>query len=459
MFDNDTISAISTATGEAGIGIVRMSGEKSVEIADSIFRSVLKKTLAHSENRKLMYGHIYDGDKLIDEVLIVKMVKPHTYTREDVVEIYCHGGIISVRKILNLTLERGARLAERGEFTKRAFLNGRLDLTQAEAVIDIIKSKSDQAYDMSIRQLEGGLTGILQKIKDRLVSMNALIVANIDFPEDEIEEATYDRLKKDADYALEQVDKLIDNSHKGLLIRDGIDTTILGKPNVGKSSLLNGMLRFEKAIVTDVAGTTRDIISDYINLDGILLKLTDTAGIRDTEDIVEKIGVDRAKLQIENSDLIIAIFDGSRPFDEDDREIIRLIEDKKAVVLLNKSDLPTAVTEKDIEDLIGKRDYIRISVTNTDEISKIEDLIKELFFQGEISQNNDIYVNNVRHLEALKKTRRAILDVIDDINNEMFLDLMEVNLNIALSSLGEITGETTTEDILDKVFSEFCIGK
>ncbi len=459
MFDNDTISAISTATGEAGIGIVRMSGEKSVEIADSLFKSVSKKTLADSENRKLMYGHIYDGDKLIDEVLIVKMVKPHTYTREDVVEIYCHGGIISVRKILNLTLERGARLAGRGEFTKRAFLNGRLDLTQAEAVIDIIKSKSDHAYDMSIRQLEGGLKGVLQEIRDKLVSMNALIVANIDFPEDEIEEATYDGLKKDADIALEEVDKLIENSHKGMLIRDGINTTILGKPNVGKSSLLNGMLRFEKAIVTDVAGTTRDIISDYINLDGILLKLTDTAGIRDTEDVVEKIGVDRAKSQIEDSDLIIAIFDSSRAFDDDDREIIRLIEDKKTVILLNKSDLTTAVTEKDIEDLIGERDYIKISVTNTEEISKIEDLIKELFFQGEISQNNDIYVNNLRHLEALKKTRRALLDVIDDINNEIFLDLMEVNLNMALSSLGEITGETTTEDILDKVFSEFCIGK
>ncbi|CDZ75726.1 tRNA modification GTPase MnmE [Peptoniphilus sp. ING2-D1G] len=459
MFDNDTISAISTATGEAGIGIVRMSGEKSVEIADSIFKSVSKKTLADSENRKMMYGHIYDGDKLIDEVLIVKMVKPHTYTREDVVEIYCHGGIISVRKILDLTLGKGARLAERGEFTKRAFLKGRLDLTQAEAVMDIIKSKSDHAYDMSIRQLEGGLTGALQDIKDRLVSINALIVANIDFPEDEIEEATYDRLKKDADYALERVERLIENSNKGMLIRDGINTTILGKPNVGKSSLLNGMLRFDKAIVTDVAGTTRDIISDYINLDGILLKLTDTAGIRHTDDVVEKIGVDRAKSQIEDSDLIIAIFDSSREFDEDDKEIIRLIEDKKAIILLNKSDLPTKVSEEDIVGLIGKKDYIKISVTNTDEISKIEDMIRELFFQGEISQNNDIYVNNLRHLEALKKTKRALLDVIDDINNEMFLDLMEVNLNITLSSLGEITGETTTEDILDKVFSEFCIGK
>ena len=459
MYDNETIAAISTANGEAGIGIVRMSGDDSVKIADKIFKSVSKKSLFDIENRKMAYGHIYDGDKLVDEVLIVKMLAPHTYTREDVVEIYCHGGIISVRKILNLLLDRGAVLAERGEFTKRAFLNGRLDLTQAEAVIDIIKSKSDLSYDMSIKQLEGSLKGKLDEVKDDLISISSLIVANIDFPEDEIEEATYDKLRSYTEDALEIVEKLLENSNRGMLLRDGINTIILGKPNVGKSTLLNKLLRFDKAIVTNVAGTTRDIISDYINLDGILLKLTDTAGIRDTKDLVEKIGVDRAKSEIDSADLIIAIFDGSRKINQDDYEIIDLIKDKKSIIIFNKDDLDQAVSEEEIEKLIDGKDYLRTSMQDAQDISKIENIIKDMFFEGEISTTSDVYVNNVRHIRALEKTKKALLDVIEDINNEMFLDLMEVNVNNALISLGEITGETNTEDILDRVFSEFCIGK
>ena len=459
MYDNETIAAISTANGEAGIGIVRMSGDDSVKIADKIFRSVSKKSLFDIENRKMAYGHIYDGDKLVDEVLIVKMLAPHTYTREDVVEIYCHGGIISVRKILNLLLDKGAVLAERGEFTKRAFLNGRLDLTQAEAVIDIIKSKSDLSYDMSIKQLEGSLKGKLDEVKENLISISSLIVANIDFPEDEIEEATFDKLRSYTEDALEIVEKLLENSNRGMLLRDGINTIILGKPNVGKSTLLNKLLRFDKAIVTDVAGTTRDIISDYINLDGILLKLTDTAGIRDTKDLVEKIGVDRAKSEIDSADLIIAIFDGSRKIDQDDYEIIDLIKNKKSIIIFNKDDLDQAVSEEEIEKLIDGKDYLRTSMQDAQDISKIENIIKDMFFEGEISTTSDVYVNNVRHIRALERTKKALLDVIEDINNEMFLDLMEVNVNNALMSLGEITGETNTEDILDRVFSEFCIGK
>lgn len=459
MYDNETIAAISTANGEAGIGIVRMSGDDSVKIADKIFKSVSKKSLFDIENRKMAYGHIYDGDKLVDEVLIVKMLAPHTYTREDVVEIYCHGGIISVRKILNLLLDKGAVLAERGEFTKRAFLNGRLDLTQAEAVIDIIKSKSDLSYDMSIKQLEGSLKGKLDEVKENLISISSLIVANIDFPEDEIEEATYDKLRSYTEDALEIVEKLLENSNRGMLLRDGINTIILGKPNVGKSTLLNKLLRFDKAIVTDVAGTTRDIISDYINLDGILLKLTDTAGIRDTKDLVEKIGVDRAKSEIDSADLIIAIFDGSRKIDQDDYEIINLIRDKKSIIIFNKDDLDQAVSEEEIENLIDGKDYLRTSMQDAQDISKIENIIKDMFFEGEISTTSDVYVNNVRHIRALERTKKSLLDVIEDINNEMFLDLMEVNVNNALMSIGEITGETNTEDILDRVFSEFCIGK
>lgn len=459
MIISDTISAISTATGEAGIGIVRMSGENAVDIANSIFKPMGKRTLIESNNRTMVYGHIYDNDKLIDEVLIVKMLAPQTYTREDVVEIYCHGGIISVRKILNLTLDRGARLAEAGEFTKRAFLNGRLDLTQAEAVIDIIKSKSDLSYEMSIKQLEGSLKGVLDKIKDKLLSMSALVIANIDFPEDEIEELTYANLKKDATEAMSMVEDLLKNSNRGRLLRDGINTTILGKPNVGKSTLLNGLLKYERAIVTNIEGTTRDVISDYINLDGILLKITDTAGIRDTDDEVEKIGVNLAKEAVEESDLIIAIFDSSREFNKDDYEIVKLIENKKSIILMNKADLDKKVSKDEIEKLLGDRDYIDISIIGEGQIQNIEEKIKNMFFEGELQLTSDVYVNNLRHIRALKKCKEAIKDVLDDIDNEMFLDLLGVNLDIAMSSIGEISGETTTEDILDKVFSEFCIGK
>ncbi|SHH36573.1 tRNA modification GTPase [Anaerosphaera aminiphila DSM 21120] len=459
MMSTETISAISTATGEAGIGIVRMSGEKSVEIANSMFKPISKKSLTDSENRKLLYGHIYDGDKLIDEVLIAKMMAPSTYTREDVVEIYCHGGIISVRKILNMTLDRGARIAEPGEFTKRAFLNGRLDLTQAEAVIDLIKSKSEISYDVSIRQLEGSLSGKIEEIREKVMSMTALIVANIDFPEDEIVEATYSSLNSDAKDVIKSLDELIENSNRGKLLRDGINTVILGKPNVGKSSLLNGLLRDERAIVTDIPGTTRDVITDYVNLEGILLKITDTAGIRNTEDKVEKIGVDLAKKSIEDSDLVIAIFDGSRPFDINDEEIINLIKNKKSIILMNKSDLSRVVSEKDIRELLGDREYLDISVVGQGEILKIEEQIKNMFFDGEIRENSEVYVNNLRHVRALKRARESMDEVKLDIDNEVFLDLLEVNLEDVLSSLGEITGQTTTEDVLDKVFSEFCIGK
>lgn len=459
MINSDTISAISTATGEAGIGIVRMSGENAVKIANEIFKPAGKLTLAEAENRKLTYGHIYNGDKLLDEVLIVKMLAPHTYTREDVVEIYCHGGIISVRNVLKLTIEKGARLAEAGEFTKRAFLNGRLDLTQAEAVIDIIKSKSEVSYDMSIKQLEGSLSGKIDEIRNEVMSMTALIVANIDFPEDEIVEATYRTLKEDAKKIIKSLNDLIENSNRGKLLRDGINTVILGKPNVGKSSLLNSLLRDERAIVTDIPGTTRDVITDFVNLDGILLKITDTAGIRETHDEVERIGVSRAKEAINDSDLIIAIFDGSKPFTDEDKEIISLIENKKSIILLNKADLEKKVSSSDIKELIGDKKYFDVSILSGKEIKTIEDEIKEMFFKGEIKESSDVYVNNLRHITALKEAKSAMDEVLEDIEQEMFLDILEVNLEAALASLGEITGDTTTEDVLDKVFSEFCIGK
>ncbi|WP_455257917.1 tRNA uridine-5-carboxymethylaminomethyl(34) synthesis GTPase MnmE [Peptoniphilus asaccharolyticus] len=458
MMLTDTIAAISTATGQAGIGIVRMSGDEAIQIADKFFRPISKKTIEDSKNRTMMYGHIYDDEKLVDEVLVCKMQGPHSYTREDIVEIYCHGGIVSVRKILNLLLSAGARLADRGEFTKRAFLNGRLDLSQAEAVIDVINSKSEISYDMSIKQLEGNLSGAIKSMKEKIMRMTALIVANIDFPEDEIDMANYRRLEEEAIDVIGDIDGLLANSNRGRLIRDGINTVILGKPNVGKSSLLNAMLKDERAIVTDIPGTTRDTITDYVNLDGVLLKITDTAGIRETDDAVEKIGVDRAKKSIEESDLIIAIFDLSRELENDDYEILKLVDKRNHVILLNKIDLDRKVSEGELKDFLGDREAIEVSVER-DGAKALEDKVVEMFFDGEIKETSDIYVNNVRHIESLKAAKKSMEDALKAVRGEVFMDLIEVDLEDAISNLSNITGETTTEDVLDVVFSEFCIGK
>lgn len=455
----ETIAAISTATGEAGIGIVRMSGEDSVEIADKVFRHIGQKNLTEIKNRMMSYGHIIDKNgKVIDEVLIVKMMAPNTYTRENMVEIYTHGGIISVRRVLNLLLDNGARIAEAGEFTKRAFLNGRLDLSQAEAVIDIIKAKTDESFDQSIKQLEGSLTGIITEISDEVTKMMGIIIANIDFPEDDVEEYQYETLLNDANKVKENINTLIEGSNRGRLLRDGINTVILGKPNVGKSSLLNAMLRYEKAIVTDIPGTTRDIIEDYVNLDGILLKITDTAGIRETEDKVEAIGVSRAVKSIEGADLIIAIFDGSEKFDENDEEILKLLEDKKSIVLVNKADLESKNSEDELKSFFGNRDYMNVSIKKGT-ILDIENKIKDMFFSGNLKAKEEFYINNLRHVRALKEAVKFIDSAIEGLETREFLDCIEVDLRGALDELGNITGETTTEDILDKVFSEFCIGK
>ncbi len=455
----ETIAAISTATGEAGIGIVRMSGEDSVEIADKVFRHIGQKNLTEIKNRMMSYGHIIDENgKVIDEVLIVKMMAPNTYTRENMVEIYTHGGIISVRRVLNILLDNGARIAEAGEFTKRAFLNGRLDLSQAEAVIDIIKAKTDESFDQSIKQLEGSLTGIITEISDEVTKMMGIIIANIDFPEDDVEEYQYETLLNDANKVKENINTLIEGSNRGRLLRDGINTVILGKPNVGKSSLLNAMLRYEKAIVTDIPGTTRDIIEDYVNLDGILLKITDTAGIRETEDKVEAIGVSRAVKSIEGADLIIAIFDGSEKFDENDEEILKLLEGKKSIVLVNKADLESKNSEDELKSFFGNRDYMNVSIKKGT-ILDIENKIKDMFFSGNLKAKEEFYINNLRHVRALKEATKFIDSAIEGLETREFLDCIEVDLRGALDELGNITGETTTEDILDKVFSEFCIGK
>ena len=455
---NDTIAAISTAIGEAGIAIVRMSGDDSINIIDEIFKSASGKKMAEAENRKFLYGHIVDGDKQIDEVLVVKMKGPHSYTAEDIVEIHCHGGVVSVKRILNLILSKGARLAEKGEFTKRGFLNGRIDLTQAEAVIDMIKAKTDLSFDMGLNQLSGALSEVLNKLKDELVSMQALIVANIDFPDEDIEDAAYNDLIERSNKILDKMDNLLDNSKNSRLLRDGINTVILGKPNVGKSSLLNGLLKYDRAIVTDIAGTTRDIIEDYINLDGVLLKITDTAGIRETDDEVEKIGVNIAREKLKEADLVIAIFDISREFDKDDEEILNLIKDKKHITILNKDDLEQKISDEEIEKYF-KDDYLRLSVMENESVKKIENLIIDLFFDGELQISSDSILSNLRHINALKEAKKSLLEVNESLKQKVFLDLIEVDLENVIGHISEITGTITTEDILDRVFSDFCIGK
>ena len=455
---NDTIAAISTAIGEACIAIVRMSGDNSINIIDEIFKSASGKKMAEAENRKFLYGHIVDGDKQIDEVLVVKMKGPHSYTAEDIIEIHCHGGVVSVKRILNLILSKGARLAEKGEFTKRGFLNGRIDLTQAEAVIDMIKAKTDLSFDMGLNQLSGALSEVLNKLKDELVSMQALIVANIDFPDEDIEDAAYNDLIERSNKILDKMDNLLDNSKNSRLLRDGINTVILGKPNVGKSSLLNGLLKYDRAIVTDIAGTTRDIIEDYINLDGVLLKITDTAGIRETDDEVEKIGVNIAREKLKEADLVIAIFDISREFDKDDEEILNLIKDKKHITILNKDDLEQKISDEEIKKYF-KDDYLRLSVMENESVKKIEDLIIDLFFDGELQISSDSVLSNLRHINALKEAKKSLLEVNESLKQKVFLDLIEVDLENVIGHISEITGTITTEDILDRVFSDFCIGK
>ena len=455
----DTIAAISTAMGESGIGIVRLSGKESINICNNIFIGNKKKQLKDAKNRELVYGYIVDGEEKIDEVLIAFMKGPYTYTREDMVEIYCHGGIVPVKRILELVLKSGARLADRGEFTKRAFLNGRLDLSQAEAVMDLIKAKTDESYDVSLNQLEGKLSKEVNNIRDILLDILAHIEVSIDFSDEDIEEISYEKLESRAKLVEEKIKKLLSTENRGRILRDGLNTVILGKPNVGKSSLLNAMLRENRAIVTDIPGTTRDIIEEYVNIDGIPLKIIDTAGIRDTENIVEQIGVDRAKDMVNKADLIIAVFDASEGLTEEDFHIIDIIKDKDAIILLNKSDLPNKYQEEDLQKLIPNKNIITTSIATGVGIDVLEDSIKEMFYSGEIELGNDAIITNIRHKNQLVKAKDNILDAINGIKMGMPLDCIEVDIRNCWDNLGEITGDGIGEDILDRIFSEFCIGK
>ncbi|SDY89413.1 tRNA modification GTPase trmE [Proteiniborus ethanoligenes] len=459
--DFDTIAAIATAPGEAGIGIIRISGKKALDVGDKIFRNKRQASLRECEERKLNYGHIIDpkDGKKIDEVLAVYIKSPYTYTTEDIVEINCHGGIIPVRRILELVLENGARLAEKGEFTKRAFLNGRIDLSQAEAVMDLVSAKTESSFDVSLNQLEGSVSKEVKQLQNTLLGMLAHVEASIDFPEDDVEDLAYSSLKEQGEQVLNKLSSLLETVYTGRILKEGLKTVILGKPNVGKSSLLNAVLRENRAIVTDIPGTTRDVIEEYVNIKGVPLKIVDTAGIRDTEDIVERLGVDRAKELLNQADLIISVFDTSTELSKEDFHIIDLIKDKKVIVLLNKSDLPSKISEEDIERYLPNKRIINTSIANNEGIEALENNIEEMFLSSEVKIKDNIIINNVRHRDQLLKAKENIEEALQSIGLNMPLDCIEVDIKYCWENLGEITGDTVGEDIIDKIFSEFCIGK
>jgi len=456
----DTIVAIATAPGEGAIGIIRISGDEAQNILNSIFRSKRGHKIKQFENRKLTYGHIVDeNEKVIDEVFAVLMQAPKTYTREDVVEIHCHGGIVPLQNIMKRILRLDARMAEIGEFTKRAFLNGRLDLAQAESVMDLISAKTSKGFDVAFGQLEGALSRKVNNLRDTLVSTMAQLEVCIDYPEEDIEEITYKEVIKQLGGIKAGVDDLLSSSETGRIIRDGLSTVIVGKPNVGKSSLLNALLREARAIVTDVPGTTRDIIEELINIKGVPLKLIDTAGIRETEDVVEKIGVERSKTFFNQADLVVFVINASEPLTAEDESIIELIQDKKSIVVVNKIDLPAAFDVDELEKRLVDKVFVRTSMMNESGIEDVENQIAEMVFGGEVIRKENAYVSNIRHIRALEKASDSITSAIQAAESGMPYDFIEVDTKDTYEALGEISGETIEDDMLTKIFSNFCLGK
>ena len=455
----DTIAAIATALSPSGIGIVRISGPESREIAGKVYRSKGgKKKLQDVPSHSIHYGFICDGDEVIDEVLVMVMDGPRSYTGEDTVEIDCHGGVLAMRKILDTVVKNGARPADPGEFTKRAFLNGRIDLSQAEAVIDVINAKNEYVLKSSVSQLRGNIQKAIKEIRGDLIYQIAYIESALDDPEHISIDGYGENLYKEVKKQEERIDRLLLSVKEGKLVKEGIKTVIVGKPNAGKSSLLNTLLGEERAIVTDIAGTTRDILEETILLHGISLRIIDTAGIRETQDVVEKIGVEKAIDSAKDADLVLFVVDSSVPLDENDREIMELLKDKKTIVLLNKADLEQAVDEDDLKNTAG-HPVISVSAKEEQGIDLLEDKIKELFFQGGLEFNDEIYITNARHKAALEEARKSLEMVENSIEMQMPEDFFSIDLMNAYEALGRIIGESAGEDLVNEIFSKFCTGK
>lgn len=462
MFLDDTIAAISTPIGEGGIGIVRLSGRDAFRIAGRIFRPARLKTQDSGfKTHTIHYGHIVNSESgdVIDEVLVSFMKAPATYTREDVVEISCHGGIVPLRDVLELCLKEGARLAEPGEFTKRAFLNGRIDLTQAEAVIDVIRAKTERSLKAAMEQLGGALSSRLNLIREGLINLTVYIEAYIDFPEEDIDIPSKEWLEAEVVRILDEIDYLLNSFKAGKILREGISTAIIGRPNVGKSSLLNALLMEDRAIVTEIPGTTRDIIEEVLNIDGIPLRIVDTAGIRKAKDLLEEEGIKRSIKAIENADLVLLVIDSSQDLREEDRALLEKVKERQGIIVLNKIDLPQKIEGSSLSKVIGDKPLIRISATEGAGIEELRQAISNLIFRGRVISQDGAIVTRLRHKKALLNAKENLENFRNNLKKNQPPEFLSLDLRDALDHIGEIVGAVTTEDILNRIFSEFCIGK
>ena len=457
----DTIAAISTPPGEGGIGIIRISGEEAIDIADRVYQMGTKK-LANQKSHTIHYGKLVHSKtkETIDEVMVTVMRAPKTYTREDVIEINSHGGMLAVNKVLQLVLQSGARLAEPGEFTKRAFLNGRIDLSQAEAVMDVIRAKTDKAMYMAVNQLDGNLSTLIQNLRQDILETLAQVEVNIDYPEyDDVEEMTSKLLIEKAKSVKKSVHSLLETASQGKILREGLATAIIGRPNVGKSSLLNILLKEEKAIVTDIPGTTRDVIEDFVSVKGVPLRLIDTAGIRETEDIVERIGVERSRKALGDADLILLVFNQSEPLTDEDILLIEATRRHKRIIVLNKTDLENQLDFAKLEPLIGNDPIVKTSLISQEGLTQLEQHIADLFFSGQTEEKDATYISNIRHIALLEEAEDSLENVIEGIEMGMPVDLVQIDMTHAWELLGEITGDSVQDELITQLFSQFCLGK
>ncbi len=459
MFQKDTIAAIATGMTNAGIGIIRISGEDAIAVADKVFRAKNPdKKLAMTKSYSALFGNICDGDCVLDEAICLVMRAPNSYTTEDVVEVQCHGGIVMLRKILELILNSGARAAEPGEFTKRAFLGGRIDITQAESVMDMIHAKNELAARSSISQLKGSLSNRVKEIRSLLLNQIAFIESALDDPENYSLDGYSEQLKEKLEEIIKEIRHLIDTAEEGKMIKEGIRTVILGKPNAGKSSLLNALLGENRAIVTDIAGTTRDTLEEDVMIHGIPLKIVDTAGIHETVDIVEKIGVDKARESVEEADLVLYVVDGNKPLDADDTQIIGLLEGKKAIIVMNKIDIEQVVDKMWITSKINAP-VVEISAKTGEGMEELYGIIKDMFFHGKLSMNDEVYITNLRHKQALAEAEQSLEQVLSSIDRNMPEDFLSIDLMAAYEQLGTILGESLDDDLANEIFDKFCMGK
>ncbi|HBC4009669.1 TPA: tRNA uridine-5-carboxymethylaminomethyl(34) synthesis GTPase MnmE [Staphylococcus aureus] len=458
--DLDTITSISTPMGEGAIGIVRLSGPQAVEIADKLYKG--KHLLNDVPSHTINYGHIIDPEskEVVEEVMVSVLRAPKTFTREDIIEINCHGGILTINRVLELTMTYGARMAEPGEFTKRAFLNGRIDLSQAEAVMDFIRSKTDRASKVAMNQIEGRLSDLIKKQRQSILEILAQVEVNIDYPEyDDVEDATTEFLLEQSKEIKQEINRLLDTGAQGKIMREGLSTVIVGKPNVGKSSMLNNLIQDNKAIVTEVAGTTRDVLEEYVNVRGVPLRLVDTAGIRETEDIVEKIGVERSRKALSQADLILFVLNNNEALTQEDYTLYEVVKNENVIVIVNKMDLEQNIDINEVKDMIGDTPLIQTSMLKQEGIDELEIQIRDLFFGGEVQNQDMTYVSNSRHISLLKQARQTIQDAIDAAESGVPMDMVQIDLTRTWEILGEIIGETASDELIDQLFSQFCLGK